>query len=152
MGVRRFSRPATHGTTCAVLILLVSAMKTVLIVEDNENLRDLLALIIKSSGYQPATATTGQDAVEKALAVRPDLILMDIGLPKLDGIEATRQIKGTPSTKDIPVVIITALPMIPRAAEAIKAGAAEVLQKPAGVTTIRDIVTKYTSERPNASV
>jgi DNA-binding response OmpR family regulator len=120
-------------------------MKTVLIVEDNEDLRQLLAIIIQSSGYEPVIAITGQEAVEKALAVRPDLILMDIGLPKLDGVEATRQIKADHSTKDIPVVILTALPTT-RGVEGIKAGAAKILQKPASVTAIKDILTEYASE------
>ena len=126
-------------------------MKTVLIVEDNESLRDLLAFIIKVSGYEPATAINGQDAVEKALAVRPDLILMDLGLPKLDGVEATKQIKAAPSTKEIPVVILTAFPMIPCGVAAIKAGASEVLRKPASVAAIQSILAKYASVRLSAS-
>jgi CheY-like chemotaxis protein len=141
-----------RGTAYAVLMLIVNAMKTVLIVEDNESLRELLALIVKTSGYDPATAVTGQDAVEKALTIRPDLILMDIGLPEIDGVEATRRIKATPATKEIPVVILTAFAMIPRGVEGIKAGAAAVLQKPASVAAIKGILTKYTSERPSASL
>lgn len=132
-----------------MLTIIVSANKTVLIVEDNENLRDLLTVIIKSSGYEAVTASNGQDGVEKALAERPDLIFMDIGLPKLDGIEATRQIKSVPSTKDIPVVILTAFSMA-HVVEGVKAGAVRVLQKPASVSAIRDILTEYLSERLSA--
>lgn len=128
-----------------MLTYIVSKMKHILIVEDNANMCDLLTIIITRLGYEVAVAVNGEEAVERASAIRPELILMDIGLPKLNGIEATRQIKADPSTKDIPVVILTALPMFPHGTRGIEAGAVEVLHKPFSFTDIRNVLIKYAS-------
>ncbi len=124
---------------------MVYGMKKILIVEDNANLCELLTIIITRSGYEVAAAKTGEEAVEMASAIRPDLILMDIGLPQLSGVEATKQIKANPSTKDIPVAVLSALPMSSHGKPAIEAGAVAVLQKPVSVADIEQILSKYTS-------
>ncbi len=84
---------------------MVCGTKKILIVEDNADLRDLLTIVIRRLGHEVAIAITGEEAVEHASAMKPDLILMDIGLPNLNGVEATKQIKADPTTKHIPVVI-----------------------------------------------
>jgi two-component system cell cycle response regulator DivK len=117
--------------------------KKILIVEDNADLCDLLTITIRRLGCEVAIAITGEEAVERASAMKPDLILMDIRLPKLNGVEATKQIKADPSTKDIPVVILSAFSMSSHGKYAIEAGAVEVLQKPVSVTDIEQVLTKY---------
>lgn len=118
--------------------------KKILIVEDNADLRELLTIIIRRLGYEVAVAITGEDAVAQA-AMKPNLILMDVGLPKFNGVEATIQIKAEPTTKHIPVVILSGLPMCSHGKDGIKAGAEEVMQKPVSVTDIEQILSKYTS-------
>jgi two-component system, cell cycle response regulator DivK len=117
--------------------------KKILIVEDNADLRDLLTIVIRRLGHEVAVAITGEEAVERASAIKPDLILMDIRLPNLNGVEATKQIKADPSTKDIPVVILSAFSMSSHGRHAIEAGAVEVLQKPVSATDIEQVLIKY---------
>jgi len=117
--------------------------KKILIVEDNADLCDLLTITLKRLGHEIAIAITGEEAVERASAMKPDLILMDIRLPKLNGVEATKQIKADPSTKDIPVVILSAFSMSSHGRHAIEAGAVEVLQKPVSVTEIERVLNKF---------
>jgi len=102
-------------------------------------------MAIRHLGYEVVVATTGEEAVERASAVLPDLILMDIGLPKLTGAEAVVRIKGDPTTKHIPIVILSALRMCPDIKRALKAGAAEIVQKPVSVLKIREILSKHLS-------
>jgi len=119
--------------------------KKILIVEDNADLRDLLSIIIRRLGYEVGIAITGEEAVARATAMKPNLILMDVGLPKFNGVEATIQIKADPTTKHIPVVILSALPMCSHGKDGIEAGAVEVMQKPVSVTDIEQILSKYTA-------
>jgi two-component system, cell cycle response regulator DivK len=125
--------------------------KTILIVEDNADLRELLTIIIRRLGYEVAIAITGDEAVARASGMKPDLILMDIGLPKLDGVEATIQIKADPASKDIPVVILSALPMSSHGKHAIEAGAAAILRKPVRVADLEQVLIKYTCAESKAT-
>ncbi len=118
-------------------------MKRILIVEDNPDLRDLLTIVIRRLGHEVAIAITGEEAVEHAAAIKPDLILMDIVLPKLNGVEAIKRIKAHPATKNVPVVILSALSISSHGGNAIEAGAVEILQKPIRVTDLEQVVTKY---------
>lgn len=122
---------------------MICGRKKILIVEDNADLCDLLTITIRRLGHEVAIAITGEEAVERASATKPDLILMDIRLPTLNGIEATKQIKADQSTKDIPVVILSAFSMSTYGRHAVEAGAVEVLQKPVSVTDIERVLDKY---------
>lgn len=83
-------------------------MAKLLLVEDNEMNRDMLSRRLERKGYQVVMAVDGQQGVEMARAEKPDLILMDMSLPVLDGWAATRQIKAAPETATIPVIALTA--------------------------------------------
>ncbi len=133
------------GTVYAQLGLM-ECKKKVLIVEDNDDGRELLVLVIKSAGYDVVEATTGLEAVDRAHAFRPDLILMDIGLPGINGDEATKRIKKDPFTRNIPVIVNTSFDRdSPAVQRAIAAGAAEVLHKPVNFAALRDLVHQYLS-------
>jgi two-component system, cell cycle response regulator DivK len=80
-----------------------------LIVEVNPDIREMLGLILKRLGYIPALASHGNEGVEKALAEKPNLILMDVMMPIMDGWEAARALRANPETKEIPILAITAL-------------------------------------------
>lgn len=82
--------------------------RTVLIVEDNEFNRDALSRVLRRKGYQVATAETGEDALAAAALCRSDIVLMDIGLPDIDGYEVTRRLKADSSLASIPILVLTA--------------------------------------------
>jgi two-component system cell cycle response regulator DivK len=82
-------------------------MKRVLVVEDTEDNRQIIRDLLTSAGYEMLEAVTGEQGVAMAAEHRPDLILMDIQLPVLDGYEATRRIKANPALRHIPVIAVT---------------------------------------------
>jgi len=81
--------------------------KTILVVEDQEDNRQILRDLLGNAGYAMQEAENGQDALAAVAKQRPDLILMDIQLPILDGYEATRRLKANPDTKSIPIIVVT---------------------------------------------
>ncbi|MBP0001197.1 MAG: response regulator [Cyanobacteria bacterium SID2] len=83
-------------------------MAKILLVEDNEMNRDMLSRRLKRKGYTVVVATDGSQGVDMSVSEAPDLILMDMGLPVMDGWEATKTIKAQPETQTIPVIALTA--------------------------------------------
>lgn len=117
----------------------------ILIVEDNCDCRELLAVVLRRSGYEVTEAATGLAAVDQASAILPDLILMDLGLPGITGDEATARLKANPSTKDIPVIVNTAFHKGALVERAIAVGAAEILHKPISFQALHEVVRRYLS-------
>ncbi len=105
-------------------------MPKVLLVEDNEESRDGLARRLRRKGYETLLAVDGREAVRVARAEAPDLILMDMSLPGLDGWEATRQLKAAPQTRGIPVIALTAHAMAGDREKALEAGCDDYDTKP----------------------
>ncbi len=108
---------------------IVSVAK-VLLVEDNEMNRDMLSRRLERRGYEVVVAVDGEEGVARARAELPDLVLMDMSLPVLDGWEATRQLKAAPETKSIPVVALTAHAMAGDREKALEAGCDDFDTKP----------------------
>lgn len=105
-------------------------MPKILLVEDNEMNRDMLSRRLERKGYQVAIAVDGGEGLAKARAEKPDLILMDMSLPVLDGWEATRQLKASEETKRIPIIGLTAHAMAGDREEALAAGCDDYDTKP----------------------
>jgi CheY-like chemotaxis protein len=105
-------------------------MTKILLVEDNEMNRDMLSRRLIRKGYEVVMALDGRQAVELAAGENPDLILMDMSLPVVDGWEATRQVKSTPATRAIPVIALTAHAMAGDREKAIEAGCDDYDTKP----------------------
>jgi len=105
-------------------------MAKILLVEDNEMNRDMLARRLERKGYQVVMAEDGKAGVSMGHSEAPDLILMDMSLPVLDGWEATRQLKSSPQTRSIPIIALTAHAMSGDRAKAIEAGCDEYDSKP----------------------
>ncbi|QGQ94474.1 response regulator [Paenibacillus psychroresistens] len=105
-------------------------MPTILLVEDNEMNRDMLSRRLERKGFRVLTAEDGQLGVDLAIQELPDLILMDMSLPVLDGWGATRLLKSTADTKHIPVIALTAHAMAKDEAEAYQAGCDDFDTKP----------------------
>ena len=105
-------------------------MPKVLLVEDNEDSREGLSRYLRRNGYEILLAVDGRQAVDMARAAVPDLILIDLNLPVLDGWEATRQLKADPQTRHIRVIALTAHAMAEDRAKALAAGCDEYDTKP----------------------
>ncbi len=105
-------------------------MTKILLVEDNQMNRDMLSRRLARKGYEVVIAIDGQQGVDMARSETPDLILMDMSLPVLDGWEATRQLKGAPETQAIPVIALTAHAMAGDREKAVKAGCNDYDTKP----------------------
>ena len=105
-------------------------MSKILLVEDNDMNRDMLSRRLVRNGYEVLIAIDGGEGLAKARAESPDLILMDISLPGLDGWEATRQLKAEPGTRGIPVIALTAHAMTGDRQKALSAGCDDFDTKP----------------------
>ena len=105
-------------------------MKCILIVEDNEMNRDALSRRLVRRGYDVMLAGDGQYGIELAEVSQPDLILMDLGMPSIDGWECTRRLKSRPATRHIPVIALTAHAMVGSREKAIEAGCDDFDTKP----------------------
>jgi two-component system cell cycle response regulator DivK len=102
----------------------------VLVVEDYQDAREMYVAYLQFSGYQVAEATDGEQAIEKTLELMPDIILMDLALPKMDGWEATRRLKLDERTSHIPIVVLTGHALSGHADGARKAGCDSFVTKP----------------------
>jgi two-component system cell cycle response regulator DivK len=105
-------------------------MKTVLVIEDNENNLYLMRFIITKLGHTVIEARDGAAGVKVAKKIRPDLILMDIQLPVLDGYAATRLIREDEDLRDIPIIAVTSFAMVGDREKALDAGCTAYVEKP----------------------
>ena len=105
-------------------------MKTILYVEDNEFNRKIVRQLLVRTSYRLIEATDGEAGVTTAREAAPDLVIMDIQLPKLSGLEATRQLRNDPATAGIPIIVITSFALAGDEKKARDAGAAAYLAKP----------------------
>jgi CheY-like chemotaxis protein len=105
-------------------------MTTILLVEDNEMNRDMLSRRLERRGYSVKVAEDGGTGIALAASTLPDLILMDVGLPDVDGLEATRRLKAAERTRDIPIIVLTAHAMAGDQQQAIDAGGDDYDTKP----------------------
>ena len=104
--------------------------KRILVVEDHEDNRQILRVLLGSAGYQMIEAHDGETALTTAASERPDLILMDIQLPGLDGYEATRRIKADPALRGIPIIAVTSYALSGDEEKARAAGCSAYVAKP----------------------
>ena len=125
-------------------------MVKILIVEDNELNRDMLSRRLERKGYQVIAASDGQEGVAKAKGEKPDLILMDMSLPVLDGWAATRQLKAAPATQSIPVIALTAHAMVGDRERALAAGCNDYEVKPVDLPRLLEKINALASKKDAA--
>ena len=118
-------------------------MPKILLVEDNEMNRDMLSRRLLRRGYELVIPVDGQQGVDLAGSVQPQVILMDMSLPVIDGWEATRRIKADPATKAIPVIALTAHAMAGDREQALAAGCDDYDTKPIDLTRLLPKIEKY---------
>ncbi len=105
-------------------------MTKILIAEDEPDIRDLIAFTLRFAGYEVVTASNGEEAVDLALKEIPDLIMMDVRMPRLTGYEACKQIKADPAVQHIPVIFLSAKGQESEIQAGLEAGAEDYLLKP----------------------
>jgi two-component system, cell cycle response regulator DivK len=121
--------------------------KCILVVEDQEDLRGILRDLLTGSGYDVAEAADGQEALAKAKSVRPDLILMDIQLPVIDGYEATRQIKTDPNFKTTTIIAVSSFAMKGDEEKARASGCDHYVTKPYSPLQLLRVIQGYLDEK-----
>jgi CheY-like chemotaxis protein len=121
----------------------MNSAKRVLVVDDFDDSRFSLSMLLKIEGYEVIEATDGAQAIEKALSDKPDLILMDLSLPVIDGLSATRQIRQSDAMKRVPIIALTAHDLIDIQSQAEDAGCTDYAPKPIDFTLLIDMMAKY---------
>ncbi len=115
----------------------------VLLVEDSDDARQVLSLELEHKGCRVITATDGNEGVETALSMRPDLIVMDLNLPRLDGLAATEQIRMHEELCEVPIIAVTAFDTFGIRDAVLAAGCQDYLLKPLSAGAIEDALRKY---------
>jgi len=119
------------------------SLKRILIVEDNEHNMYLINFILEKNGYETIKAFNGEDGIGLAMKEKPDLIIMDIQLPDINGLEVTRRIRGSIVDGTIPIIAITSYAMSGDKDEALEAGCTGYIEKPINPDTIMAEIEKY---------
>ncbi|HDP70380.1 MAG TPA: response regulator [Actinobacteria bacterium] len=117
--------------------------KRVLVVEDNRVNMYLIGFILEKNGYEVIRAETGKEGVNLAIEEKPDLILMDIMLPDIDGLEATKRIRESGADGDVPIIALTSYAMVGDKDKAMFAGCTGYIEKPIDPETIIGEIEKY---------
>jgi CheY-like chemotaxis protein len=120
----------------------------VLVVDDFQDNREMFAEFLSLSGFRVAEAATGREAIDRGFELLPDVILMDLSLPELDGWEATRQLKNDPRTSHIPIVALTGHALADHSREAREAGCDAFLTKPCLPEVLVVEIRKMLDRRP----
>jgi two-component system cell cycle response regulator DivK len=121
----------------------VDGSQVIMIVEDNPDSRALVGKVLRARGYRIIEAVDGEEALLKVAEERPDLMLMDISIPKLDGLEVTRRIRKQEGGKDIPIVALTAHAMQGDREKALAAGCDGYISKPISVRDLPNQIRKF---------
>ena len=122
--------------------------KTVMVVEDFEDNRFMMRRLLEMSGYGVLEAVNGQEAVEIAIQEHPSLILMDLSLPLLDGLAATRKIREYPDLRSVPIVAVSAHDTSDFHAEALAAGCNDYVTKPIDFEQLEQLLGKLINKQP----
>lgn len=123
--------------------------KLFLVVEDFEDSRFMMRRLLEMAGYEVVEATDGEEAVDLATNRRPALILMDLSLPKLDGLEATRRIRQKRGMKRVPIVAVSAHDSVESRNEALEAGCNEYVTKPIDFDRLNNLLQKFVGSTPS---
>lgn len=119
-------------------------MKNILVVEDNEKNMYLMNFLLKKNGYRMIEARSGKKAIELAVKEKPDLIIMDIKLPDIDGLETTKEIRKTKEGSKIPIIAVTSYALPGDEKKALDAGCNRYITKPINPETfIKDIEKQF---------
>ncbi len=123
-------------------------MPRILVAEDEKDIRELIAFTLRFAGFDVLLATNGAEAVEVAEAERPDLVILDVRMPRMSGYEACRRLKENPQTASLPVVFLSAKGQDSEIQQGLESGAEEYILKPFApdelIQQVRDILNRHT--------
>ncbi|MES2460341.1 MAG: response regulator [Armatimonadota bacterium] len=122
-------------------------MKTILVIEDNPVNLELVTDLLEIAGYEILQAMSAEEGIEQARGAQPDLILMDVRLPGMDGLSATRILKSDAATQHIPVIALTAQAMKGDEEEALAAGCDAYLSKPIDTRALPQVIARVLEEK-----
>ena len=126
-------------------------MKSILVVDDEPTIRKLVRAVLEGKGYRLLEAADGPSALETARRERPDLVLLDLALPRLSGTEVCRRLKEAPATADIPVLLLTGMVQQSKPDAAVAAGAQGCIEKPFSPHALTARITELLQEVPAAA-
>jgi len=146
-----YKQEKVAGRGLAPFVLLLASMgstaKKILLVDGNAKLRESLRAFIQGLGHEVFEADTGPEAIEKVSSIHPDLVIMDVQLPGMNGDEVTARVKRNLSTRNIPLILhsawTTACNVEERIHRALNAGAEEILYRPLQFPILRDVLRTY---------
>jgi CheY-like chemotaxis protein len=115
----------------------------VLVVEDDTDTRHMYAHWLATYGFDVAEARNGLEGIETALRMHPDVVLMDVAMPRMDGLEATRRLRRNPDTAGVPIVILSAYSTLQDRERAFAAGASDFLSKPCDLDAVAERLQHY---------
>ncbi len=118
-------------------------MSRILYIEDHPAQRDIMAQMLELSGYDVAVACDGLDGLEQARSRSPDLILMDLRMPRMDGFQAIRELRKDPDTSEIPIIAISAWASAKHKERALEAGADEHFTKPVDLNRLLETINRF---------
>ena len=121
---------------------------TVLVIEDNEQNLYLATFLLEQSGLKVVAARSGPEGITMATRIQPDLILLDIQLPQMDGYDVARELRQNPALKDVNVVAVTSYAMVGDRERALEAGCNGYIEKPINPDTFKTEIDKYLRTRP----
>ncbi|MBA2572303.1 MAG: response regulator [Gemmatimonadetes bacterium] len=116
------------------------SQQTILLVEDNTHILDAFTLLLEDSGYRVRAATTGSQAIQSVREASPDLVLLDLGLPDMDGLEVVHAIKRDPRSARVPIVVLTGHALETDREACLAAGCAGYLTKPINSTQLLSVL------------
>lgn len=128
-----------------------SAGRKVLLVEDTEDNRQMMRQLLELSGFEVVEAVNGREAVEMALRIQPEIILMDLSLPFIDGLAATRQIRKLPNLESVPIVAVSAHDTADFHNDALEAGCNAYITKPIDYPELEEIVNSLLTSKSHSS-
>lgn len=121
---------------------------TILVIEDNEQNLYLTTFLLEQHGFKVIAARNGPEGIALAGRVQPDLILLDIQIPQMDGYAVARKLRQNPAMKDVPIVAVTSYAMVGDRERTLKAGCTGYIEKPINPDTFNDEIDKYLTARP----
>lgn len=114
--------------------------KRVLIIDDEAETCRMLSTALELFGYETASALSGMDALGMLPSFKPEAIVLDLMMPGMDGFEVARRVRANPDTKDVPIIVVTAMGEANAEQRAREAGASEFMNKPVGIAELADVI------------
>jgi two-component system, cell cycle response regulator DivK len=125
--------------------------RTILIIEDNEQNLYLATFLLEQVGFKVFAARSGSEGIALAGRIRPDLILLDIQLPQIDGYTVARELRRNPNLEDVPIVAVTSYAMVGDRERALEAGCSGYIEKPINPDTFKSEIDKYLNADPSGA-